>query len=117
MLLFFQGLVTWYITKQNVEKEKCSPRVQCSELVVLPSSCSQDPKLHHLMVNAVKTTFEFHFHTSPYLVSMWSSIAPHWLLCQGINAFQEAPGLPVPCCTVPPTDIGMIEVPHKEQSL
>lgn len=116
MLLFFQGLVIWYITKQNVEKEKCSPRVQCSELV-LPPGCSQDPKLHNLMVNAVKTTFEFRFHTCPYLVSMQSSIAPHWLLCQGINAFQEAPGLLVPCCAVPPIDIGKIEVPHKEQSL
>ena len=32
-----------------------------------------------------------------------------------LNAFQEPPGLPVPCCVVPPTDVGVVEVPHEDQ--
>jgi len=25
-----------------------------------------------------------------------------------LKAFQEPPGLPVPCCVVPPTDVGVV---------
>jgi len=34
-----------------------------------------------------------------------------------INAVQEPPGLLMPCCVVPPTDIGMVEVLHEDQDL
>lgn len=32
-----------------------------------------------------------------------------------MNAFQEHPGLPVPCCVVLSTDAGVVEVPCEDQ--
>lgn len=50
------------------------------------------------------------------------SPSPHWFLyCLEkeviINAFQEPPGFLVPCCVVPPTDIGGVVDPHEDQNL
>lgn len=60
--------------------------------------------------------------TSPSLVvKTWSRIAPFSLtaLSEG-RCHQCIPGsspLPVPCCAVSPTDIGVVEVPHEDQVL
>ncbi|KAK4819332.1 hypothetical protein QYF61_001165 [Mycteria americana] len=67
----------------------------------------------------------FTFPTSPSLVGenkVQHSTSPPWLLYHLekeviINTFQEPPGLLMPCCVVPPTDIGVVEVPHEDQGL
>ena len=71
------------------------------------------------MVTAAKAALELHTPHQPLLVGeneVQHSTSPHWLLYHLekeviINAFQETPGLLMPCCVVPSTDIRVVEVP------
>ncbi|KAK4825309.1 hypothetical protein QYF61_026828 [Mycteria americana] len=62
----------------------------------------------------VKAALELHIPHQPLLVGenkVQHSTSPRWLLGHleeevTISAFQEPPGLLMPCCVVPPTDIG-----------
>ncbi|KAK4832223.1 hypothetical protein QYF61_021070 [Mycteria americana] len=111
-----QGFIPWYSTKQIPEETKaCSPEVQGSELAVCPPQCPKDLELHHFMVTAAKAALELHIPSEPLLVGenkVQHSTSPRWLLYHLekeviINAFQEPPGLLIPCCVVCPTDSGV----------
>ncbi|KAK4824261.1 hypothetical protein QYF61_012527 [Mycteria americana] len=109
-----QGSILRYSTKQIPEEAKvCSPEVQGSELAVHPPWCPKDLELHCFMVTVAKAALELHIPHQPLLVGqnkVQHSTSPHWLLChlekEVINTFQELPGLLMPCCVVPTTDIG-----------
>ncbi|KAK4832092.1 hypothetical protein QYF61_020707 [Mycteria americana] len=120
------GFIPWYSTKQIPEEVKvCSPEVQGSELALHPPQCPKDLELHHFMVTAAKAALELHIAHQPLLVGenkVQHSTSPHWLLYHLekeviINTFQAPPGLLMPCCVVPPTDIRVVEVPHEDQGL
>ncbi|GAB0180340.1 hypothetical protein GRJ2_000499300 [Grus japonensis] len=121
------GFVLWYSTKQIPEEAKvCSPEVQGSELAVCPSRCPEDLELHHFMVTAAKAALELHIPhqppPSPDENKVQHGTSPRWPLYHLekeviINAFQELPGLLMPCCVVPPADIRVVEVPHENQGL
>ncbi|KAK4823607.1 hypothetical protein QYF61_004210 [Mycteria americana] len=121
-----QSFIPWYSTKQMHEEAKvCSPEVPGSELAVLPPCCPKDLELHHFMVTAAKAALELHIPHQPLLVGenkVQHSASPRLLLYHLekeviINTFQEPPGLLMPCCVVPPTDISVVEVPHEVQGL
>ena len=65
----------------------------------------------------------FTFSTIRFLVGenkVQHRTSPCGLLChlEGevvIKAFQEPTGLLVPCRVVPPTDVGVVQVPHEDQ--
>jgi len=77
------------------------------------------------MVNSAKVPFELHISYQPLLVGenkVQHSMPPLWFLYHMekeviISTFQEPPELLMPCYFVPPTDIGMAEVLHVDQSL
>ncbi|KAK4827407.1 hypothetical protein QYF61_017837 [Mycteria americana] len=115
------GLIPWYSTKQIPEETKvCSPEGQGTEL-----ACPKGLECHHFMVTKAKAALELHIPYQPLLVSenkVQHSTSSRWLLYHLekeviINAFQEPPGLLMPCCVVPPTDIRVVEVPHEDQGL
>ncbi|XP_072710958.1 uncharacterized protein [Ciconia boyciana] len=121
-----QGFIPWYSTKQIPEEAKVySPEVQGSELAVHPHRCPKDLELHHFMVTAAKAVPELHIPHQPLLVGenkVQHSTSPCWLLYHLekeviINTFQEPPRLLMPSCVVPPTDIGVVEIPHEDQGL
>lgn len=70
------------------------------------------------MVTAAKAVLEIHIPHQPLLVGgneVQHSTSPRWLLHRlekkgSTKTFQEPLGLPVPCCAVPPTDTGVVEV-------
>ncbi|PKU42448.1 hypothetical protein llap_7248 [Limosa lapponica baueri] len=108
-----------YSTKQIPEEAKvCSPEVQGSELSMCLPRYPKDLELHHFVVTAAKAALELHIPHQPLLVGenkVQHNTPPHWLLCHvekevTIHAFWESPGLLMPCCVVPPTDIGVVEV-------
>ncbi|KAK4824031.1 hypothetical protein QYF61_009622 [Mycteria americana] len=120
------GCIPWYPTKQIPEQAKaCSPEVQGIELAVRPPWCPKDIELHHFMVTTAKAALEIHFPHQPLFVgenTLQNSMSPRWLLYHLekeviINTFQEPHGLLMPCCVVPPTDIGVVEVPHEDHGL
>ncbi|KAK4821803.1 hypothetical protein QYF61_003832 [Mycteria americana] len=120
------GFLPGYSTKQMPEEAKaCSPDVQGSELAVRPPRCPKDLVLHHFMVTAAKAALELHIPHRRLLVGenkVQHSTSPCWLLSPWekeviISAFEEPPGLLMPCCVVPPRDIGVVEVPHEEEGL
>ena len=121
-----QGFFPWDSSKQIFEEAKvCSPEVQGSELALYPHCCPKDLELHHFMVTAAKAALELRIPHQPFLVGenkVQCSTSPRWLLHHLeneviINTFQEPPGLLMPYCVVPPTDIGVAEVPHEDQGL
>ncbi|KAK4812888.1 LOW QUALITY PROTEIN: hypothetical protein QYF61_024244 [Mycteria americana] len=121
-----QDFIPWYSTKQIPEEAKvCFPEDQGSELAVHPPRCRKDLELHHFMVTAAKAALELHILHQPLLGGedkVQHSTSPHWLLCLLekeviINTFPEPPRLPVSSCVVPPTDIRVAKVPHKDQGL
>lgn len=65
------------------------------------------------MVTVAKTAPNLHISNQTFLVSQYKvqqHTIPHWLLHHLyqkviVNAFQEPPGLFVPCCVVPPADV------------
>ncbi|KAK4822677.1 hypothetical protein QYF61_019044 [Mycteria americana] len=115
-----QGFISCYSTKQIPEEAKvCSPEVQSTELAVHSPRCPKDLEFHHFMVTAAKAALELHI---PYQLlpvgenKVQHSTIPHWLLYHLekeiiINTFQEPPGLLMPCCVVPLTDIGLEKTP------
>ncbi|KAK4822575.1 hypothetical protein QYF61_017161 [Mycteria americana] len=116
LLSLEEHFIPWYSTKQIPEEDKvCSPEVQSSELAVRPPWCPKDPELRHFMVTAARAALEFHIPHQPLLAGdnkVQHNTSPHWLLYHLekeviINTFQEPPGLLMPCCVVPPTDIGI----------
>ncbi|GAB0192653.1 hypothetical protein GRJ2_001730600 [Grus japonensis] len=121
-----KGFVPQHSIKHVHEEAKvCSPEVQGSELAVCPPHCPEDLELHHFMVTAAKAALELHIPYQPLLVGenkVQNGTSPCWVLYHLekeviIDAFQEPPGLLMPCCVVPPTDIRVTEVPHKDQGL
>ncbi|KAM9634999.1 uncharacterized protein ACIBXB_015978 [Morphnus guianensis] len=121
-----KGCIPWYSTKQIPEEAKlCSPEVQGSELAVRPPRHPKDLELHHFMVTEAKAALELHIPHQPLLVGenkVQHSPSPRWLLHHlekefPISAFQEPPGLLMPCRVVPPTDIRVVEVPREDQSM
>ena len=88
-----------------------------------PPCCPKDLELYHFMVTAAKAALGLHIPHQPLLAGenkVQHSTSPHWLLYHLekeviINALQELPGLLMPCCAVPPTDVGVVEVPHEDQ--
>lgn len=68
---------------------------------------------------------ELHIPHQPLLV-FYKKVQPntssHWLLYHlekevVVNAFQESPGLPIPSCVVPPADVGVVDVSHRNQDM
>lgn len=74
------------------------------------------------MVTAAKAAFEFHSPNKSFPVcenEVQQSTSSHRLLCQLdqeviTDALQEPPELLMPCCVVPPADVGVVEVHHED---
>ncbi|GAB0210107.1 hypothetical protein GRJ2_003476500 [Grus japonensis] len=124
-LLLAQGFVPWYSTKQIPQEAKvCSPEVQGSELAECPPRCPEDPELHHFVVTAAKAALELDIPYQALLIGenkVQHGTSPRGLLYHLeekviINTFQEPPALLVPCCVLPPADVGVVEVHHKDQT-
>ncbi|KAF1477619.1 FERM domain-containing protein 3, partial [Megadyptes antipodes antipodes] len=101
-----QKEVRFNIFTQIPEEAKvCSPEVQGSELAVCSPRCPKDLELHHFMVTAAQAALELHIPHQPLLVGenkVQHSTSPCWLLYHlekevTISAFQEPPGLLMPC--------------------
>ncbi|GAB0210109.1 highly reducing polyketide synthase PKS6 [Grus japonensis] len=121
-----EGFVPWYSTKQIPQEAKvCSPEVQGSELAECPPRCPEDPELHHFMVTAAKAALELDIPYQALLIGenkVQHGTSPRGLLYHleekfVINTFQEPPGLLALCCVLPPADVRVVEVPHKDQGL
>ncbi|KAJ7405384.1 hypothetical protein BTVI_69191 [Pitangus sulphuratus] len=119
-----QGIIPWYSTQKIPEEAKVSSRdVQVSELAVSPLTGLRIFELlthGHCSEGCPKDS-----HFPPALLfgknKAQCSTFPHLLLChlekEIISAFQEPPGFLMPCCVVPPMDIGVVEVPYEDQGL
>jgi len=90
---------------------------------LLTALSSKDLELHHFMVTAAKAALDLHVSHQSLLVDenkVQHSTSLCWISYHLekeaiINAFQEPPGLLMPCCVVP-TDIIVAEVPHEDQA-
>lgn len=82
-------------------------------------------ELHHFMVTAANAALQI---LIPHQILLGvenrvqQSTSPRWLLYHLekkaiINTFQEPPRMLMPCCVVPPTDIGLVEVLSGNQGL
>lgn len=82
-----------------------------------------DLESYHFMITAAKAVLELHIPHQPFFVGeikVQHSTTPYWLFYHLeeeviLNAFQELSGLLLLCSVVPLTDIGELEVPHKDQ--
>ena len=123
-----RAFIPWYSTEQVPEEAKvCSPEVQSIELAVHPPRCPKDLELLVFHGHCSRGCPGVEVHVPHQSLPVDENKGQHsasscGLLChlKGeviVSAFQEPPGLLMPCCVVPPTDTGVVEVSHEDQGL
>lgn len=92
-------------------------------MLVRSPRCPKDLELYHFMVTAAKVAFGLHTPPQSLLVGenkVQHSTSHHqqiYHLEVIINALQEAPGLLMPSCVVPPNSYWEVEASHEDTAV
>ncbi|KAJ7402911.1 dual specificity protein phosphatase cdc14b-like [Pitangus sulphuratus] len=115
-----QGSNPWDSTEKVLEEAKVySPEAQGREFSVCYPDCPEHLQLHHLIVMAAKVALEYYI---PHQLFPVGENKVQRSTCGLLNdfceqfviaTFKKPWGFLVPCHVVPPTDIGVVEIPYE----